>query len=314
MRIFGRKRYEPVNARKKDMPAGLWLKCSQCNEIVYTQDVKRTNGVCPKCSFHFQMKCEERLNMLTEQDSFVEWDANLLSGDPLQFVGKTSYAGKLEECQTKTNLKDAIVCGSAMIGPFHVAIGAMDFAFLGGSMGSVVGEKVTRLAERATAKRLPLIIISASGGARMYEGGFSLMQMAKTSAAIARHSSQNLPYISILTHPTTAGVMASFATLGDVILAEPRALIGFAGPRVIKQTTKQDIPDGFQRSEFVLRHGLIDMIVHRKDLKDTLLRLLRFMTPDQGSPAEECGESDQDSNVRTETQNIDPPAGDPIDR
>lgn len=254
------------------------MKCPDCNEIVYSHDIDAAKKVCPKCSYHFQMKCSERLAMLVEEDSFEEWDNNLISDDPLQFTGKISYARKLEESRKKTGLKEAVICGRAMIGRFEVAIGVMDFNFLGGSMGSVVGEKVTRLIERATTSGLPLIIVSASGGARMYEGMFSLMQMAKTSGAVARHSSAGLPYISILTHPTTAGVMASFATLGDIIIAEPRALIGFAGPRVIKQTTQQDIPDGFQRSEFVLRHGLIDMIVHRKDMKSTLIRLLGHMT------------------------------------
>ncbi len=277
MRLFGRKRYASINIRKKDLPGGLWVKCPECNEIVYTRDIQIAMGVCPKCSYHFPMKWHERLKLLTEENSFKEWDTNLISGDPLQFTGKSSYAQKLEDSRKKTNMKEAVVCGKAMIGPFTVAIGVMEFSFLGGSMGSVVGEKVSRLIERATAEGMPVIIISTSGGARMYEGMLSLMQMAKTSAALARHDAAGLPYISILTHPTTAGVMASFATLGDVIITEPRALIGFAGPRVIKQTTQEDVPPGFQRSEFVLKHGLIDMIVHRKDLKNILVSLLGHM-------------------------------------
>ncbi len=278
MRLFGRKRYASINIRKKDLPGGLWVKCPECNEIVYTRDIETAKGVCPKCSYHFPMKWHERIKLLAEENSFEEWDANLISGDPLQFTGKSSYAQKLDESRAKTGMKDAVVCGSAMIGPHRVALGVMEFSFLGGSMGSVVGEKITRLIERATAERIPVIIISTSGGARMYEGMLSLMQMAKTSAAVARHDAAGLPYISVLTHPTTAGVMASFATLGDVIIAEPRALIGFAGPRVIKQTTQEDVPPGFQRSEFVLKHGLLDMIVHRKDLKSVLVRLLGHMS------------------------------------
>lgn len=286
MRLFGKKRYVSAGARKKDLPGGLWMKCANCNEIIYTHDVDAAKKVCPKCAFHFQMKWDERLKLLTEEGSFIEWDADLASGDPLRFSGKASYVDKLEESRGKTGLNDAVVCGRAMMGPFDVAVGIMDFGFLGGSMGSVVGEKVARLIERASAEKLPLVIVCASGGARMYEGMFSLMQMAKTSAAIARYCEQRLPYISVLTHPTTAGVMASFATLGDVIIAEPGALIGFAGPRVIKQTTQEDIPEGFQRSEFVLRHGLLDMIVHRQELKDTLIRLLSYMAGSRPVPGQ----------------------------
>lgn len=200
------------------------------------------------------------------------------SADPLQFTGQVAYTAKLVESRKKSGLKDAIICGKARMGPFTVALGIMDFSFLGGSMGSVVGEKVTRLIERATANKLSVLILSATGGARMYEGMYSLMQMAKTSAALARHANAGLPYISILTHPSTAGVMASYATLGDIIIAEPHALIGFAGPRVIKETTREDIPNGFQRSEFMLKHGLIDLIVNRKDLKETLIRLLGYLS------------------------------------
>lgn len=279
MRLFGRKKYTSITVRKKDLPAGLWMKCPGCNEIVYKQQIITENNVCPKCFYHFKMTWKERLELLVEPNSFTEWDANLISCDPLQFSGQSSYQSKLEENRKKTNLNEAVVCGKAMIGSFEVAVGIMDFNFLGGSMGSVVGEKITRLIERATAAKMPVIIICSSGGARMYEGMFSLMQMVKTSAAIARHSNAGLLYISVLTNPTTAGVMASFATLGDVIIAEPRALIGFAGPRVIKETTHEQIPEGFQKSEFVLKHGLIDMIVFRKSLKTTLIRLMGYMSP-----------------------------------
>ena len=293
MRLFGKRKYTSINARKKDLPGGLWVKCRQCNEIVYKREIEDGKGVCPKCSFHFQMKWNERLNLLVEKNSFTERDADLVSSDPLQFTGQSSYASKLKESQERTNLKEAIVCGQAMIGPFKVALGIMDFNFLGGSMGCVVGEKVSRLVERGTAGRTPIIIVSASGGARMYEGMFSLMQMVKTSAALARHANAGLPYISVLTHPTTAGVMASFATLGDIIIAEPRALIGFAGPRVIKETTHEDIPEGFQQSEFVLKHGLVDMIVHRKNLKSTLIRLLGYMTFPTPRPEEQPATEEQ---------------------
>ncbi len=279
MRLFGRKKYMSIKIRKKDLPSGLWVKCPDCQEIVYQHEIESGHGVCPKCAYHFPISWKERLDLLIEAGSFVEWDTDLESIDPLQFQGQVSYAVKLVESRKKSGLKEAVVCGKAYMGPFPVALGIMDFKFLGGSMGSVVGEKITRLIERATNEKNPVLIISATGGARMYEGMHSLMQMAKTSAALARHSAAGLTYISILTHPSTAGVMASYASLGDVIIAEPRALIGFAGPRVIKETTREDIPDGFQRSEFMLKHGLIDLIVNRKDLKETLIRLLSYMTP-----------------------------------
>ncbi len=279
MRLFGQRQYTSIKVRKKDLPAGLWIKCPVCNEIIYKHEIEASCRVCPKCNNHFQLTARERLGMLAEPDSFVEWDQNLLSANPLRFEGKLSYTSKLDENRKKTGMNEAVICGQARIGPFTAGLGIMDFNFLGGSMGSVVGEKVTRLIERSTAAGLPAIMVCASGGARMYEGMFSLMQMAKTSAALARHAAAALPYISVLTHPSTAGVMASFATLGDVIIAEPQALIGFAGPRVIKETTQQDIPPGFQRSEFVLKHGLIDMIVSRCELKKTIILLLDYMLP-----------------------------------
>ncbi len=286
MRLFNRKKYTSIKVRKKDMPGGLWVKCPECQEIVYKHDIEAACQVCPKCSYHFPLSWKARLDLLIETDSFIEWDADLESADPLAFKGQTSYVNKLSESKKKSGLKDAIVCGQARMGSCPVALGIMDFKFLGGSMGSVVGEKVTRLVERATAEKLAVLIVSATGGARMYEGLHSLMQMAKTSAALARHASAGLPYISILTHPSTAGVMASYASLGDIIIAEPHALVGFAGPRVIKETTREKIPLGFQRSEFMLQHGLIDMIVQRKDLKTTLIRLLGYLngTPNIAEP------------------------------
>ena len=277
MPLFGKKRYAAVKIRKRDIPNGLWLKCPSCTEIVFKQELEAGKGVCPKCNYHFQLSRKERLALMIEDGSFEEWDEGLYSIDTLGFTGTASYESKLKENIEKTGCKDAILCGKAKIGPHGAAIGVMDFAFLGASMGSVVGEKVTRLLERATEQKLPVVLICASGGARMYEGLLSLMQMAKTSAAVARHGAAGLPYLTVLTHPTTAGVMASFATLGDAIIAEPGALIGFAGPRVIKETTQQDLPEGFQRSEFLLKHGLLDMVVHRKDLKNTVILLLDYM-------------------------------------
>jgi acetyl-CoA carboxylase carboxyl transferase subunit beta len=279
MQLFRKKNYSTVKVRKKDIPNGLWTKCPSCTEIVFKQELDAGCNVCPKCNFHFPLGSRNRLAMLVEEGSFEEWDADLYSVDTLGFTGTASYLSKLQENVDKTGANDAIICGKALIGRLPVAIGIMDFAFLGASMGSVVGEKITRLLEHATEQKLPAIIVCSSGGARMYEGMFSLMQMAKTSAAVARHGKTGLPYLTVLTHPTTAGVMASFATLGDVIIAEPGALIGFAGPRVIKETTQQDLPEGFQRSEFLLKHGLLDMVVPRKDLKKTLIQLLDYMMP-----------------------------------
>ncbi|MFA5043368.1 MAG: acetyl-CoA carboxylase, carboxyltransferase subunit beta [Kiritimatiellia bacterium] len=294
MRLFNRKKYTSIKVQRKDLPSGLWVKCPDCNEIVYKHEIEEGKGVCPKCAFHFQISSQERLALLINAGTFQEWDADLVSADPLQFTGQVSYAAKLAENRKKSAIKDAVLCGQGRMGPFTVAIGVMNFNFLGGSMGSVVGEKITRLFERATAGRLPAVVVTATGGARMYEGLFSLMQMAKTSAAVARHTQAGLPFISVLTHPSTAGVMASFATLGDIIMAEPKALIGFAGPRVIKETTREDIPKGFQRSEFVLKHGLIDMIVHRNDMPRIIISLLGYMTPS----------AEEKENIQHPTSNI----------
>jgi len=277
MSLFGRKQYSTVTVKKRDIPNGLWSKCPACNELIYKQAVEESLHVCPKCQHHFPLPRQQRIDMLTEPGSFEEWDAELGSVDMLAFQGVDSYAEKLAANCKKTGQRDAVTCGKARMGTHAVGFGVMDFSFLGASMGSVVGEKVTRLIERATEQGLPVVLICASGGARMYEGLYSLMQMAKTSAAISRHTAAGLAYIPVLTHPTMAGVMASFATLGDVIVAEPRALIGFAGPRVIKETTQQDLPPGFQRSEFLLKHGLIDWVIPRNELKASLVRLLDFM-------------------------------------
>ena len=279
MKLFrSRKSYSTVKVRKKDIPNGLWTKCPSCTEIVFKQELDAGCNVCPKCNYHFPLGRKERLAMLIEEGSFQEWDADLYSVDTLEFTGTASYISKLKENVEKTGENDAIVCGKAVMGKRPVAIGVMDFSFLGASMGSVVGEKVSRLLEHATEQRLPAIIVCASGGARMYEGMLSLMQMAKTSAALSRHAAAKMPYLTLLTNPTTAGVMASYATLGDVIIAEPNALIGFAGPRVIRETTQQELPEGFQKSEFLLKHGLLDMVVHRRELKATTVRVLDFLT------------------------------------
>ncbi len=264
--------------KKREMPEGLWTKCPTCATMLFDKELDENLKVCMKCGHHFAIGSRERIHSLVETCTFEEMDATMSSVDMLHFKGASTYASKLEAYKKNTTLKDAVVTGLCTIGKQRVALGVMDFNFLGGSMGSVVGEKLTRLIERGTEKGLPVIIISTSGGARMYEGMFSLMQMAKTSAALAYHAKNHLPYISILTHPTTAGVMASYATLGDLILAEPGAMIGFAGPRVIKDTTQAELPPGFQTAEFLLDHGLIDAIVPRKEMKTQLIAYLDFFT------------------------------------
>lgn len=281
--FFGRKNVRTASVKKRDMPDGLWLKCPACGEIVFKQELDANAGVCPKCDYHFQMERQDRINLIANEGSYEEWDENIHSVDTLGFTGVDSYESKLKQNVEKTGYLDAVSCGKAMMGSHAIGLGVMDFKFLGASMGSAVGEKVTRLIERSTEARMPVILCCASGGARMYEGLFSLMQMAKTSAALSRHAEQGLAYIPVLTHPTMAGVMASFATLGDVIVAEPGALIGFAGPRVIKETTQQELPEGFQRSEFLSQHGLIDCVVPRKELKDRLITMLDFMDASSAS-------------------------------
>ena len=265
-------------SRKREIPEGLWTKCPKCDTMVFDKELDENLKVCPKCGYHFRIGGRERIHSLVETCSFEEMDADMTSVDLLQFTGVSSYKDKLQAYQQSTTLKDAVITGIGKIGEFRVALGVMDFAFLGGSMGSVVGEKLARLIETGTEKALPVIIISSSGGARMYEGMFSLMQMAKTCGALAYHARSKLPYISILTDPTTAGVMASFASVGDLIIAEPGAMIGFAGPRVIKDTTQAELPAGFQTAEFLLERGLIDAIVPRKELKQRLSCYLDFVT------------------------------------
>lgn len=278
MALFGKPKYTIVRIKKKDIPDGLWIKCAECSETLYQKTLEENLKVCPKCNYHFVLGAHERLAMLLDKDTFQEYDKDMISADPLDFKGPKTYKEKLAADQDATGLKDAVISGAGKIENKNCIIAVTDSRFIMGSMGSVVGEKVTRAIESATKNRLPVIIVSGSGGgARMYEGLYSLMQMSKTCAALAYHQKAKLPYISVLTNPTMAGVMASFAGIGDVIIAEPRALIGFTGPRVIEQTIRQKLPPGFQRSEFLIEHGLIDMIVHRKNLKNTLSQLLGYL-------------------------------------
>jgi acetyl-CoA carboxylase carboxyl transferase subunit beta len=265
--------------RREDIPEGLFQKCPGCGEVVHEIEVTENQRVCPHCDHHFPQSAKERIESLLDPGSFVEMDASLHSVDSLRFQGMATYKDRLKKYQESTGLIDAVLSGYGTLEGIRVAIAVMDFAFLAATMGSVVGERITRVIEYATAERIPVIIISASGGARMYEGMLSLMQMAKTSGALARHGEARLPYISVLTNPTTAGVMASYASLGDVIIAEPKSMIGFAGPRVIKETTHQDLPKGFQTAEFLEEHGLIDQIVHRKNLRPRIAEFLRFLGP-----------------------------------
>jgi acetyl-CoA carboxylase carboxyl transferase subunit beta len=267
-----------VSAQESRIPEGLWVKCSACKEIIYRKEVVKNVSVCPKCAFHFRLSARERLATLCD-DEWEEFDSGLVSADPLKFQDTKPYAARLKDGRAKTALLDAFVSAVGTLGGIRTVVGAMEYGFIGGSMGVVVGEKVTRCVERAEREQLPLVVISCSGGARMMEGALSLMQMAKISAALARLDDARLPFISILTDPTTGGVTASYAMLGDVNIAEPRALIGFAGPRVIEQTIRQKLPPGFQRSEFLLQHGMIDMVVDRRQLKPTLVRCLRLLLP-----------------------------------
>lgn len=263
--------------KKKEFPAGLWTKCPKCEEMLFDKELDENLKVCMKCGHHFPIGARERIHSLVETCSFEETNATMTSVDILGFTGASSYKDKLAASWKKTNLKDAVITGIGQIGTQRVALGVMDFSFIGGSMGSVVGEKLTRLIETGTEKEIPVIIISTSGGARMYEGMFSLMQMAKTCGALAYHARAKLPFISVLTHPTMAGVMASFATVGDLILAEPEAMIGFAGARVIKDTTQAELPPDFQTSEFLLKHGLIDAIISRNEMKERLIEYMAFL-------------------------------------
>ncbi|MEC4676568.1 MAG: acetyl-CoA carboxylase, carboxyltransferase subunit beta [Nitrospirota bacterium] len=264
--------------RKIKIPEGLWVKCNNCKEIIYRKELDKNLKICPKCNYHFRISAMERLKFLADEGSFIEMDAGLSSDDPLKFRDKISYAERLEANRKKSSLTEAAIYGEATIAGHPVALVVMDFSFMGGSMGSVVGEKVVRAAERALETGRPLIIAASSGGARMQEGIFSLMQMARVSAAIARLQDSGPLYISVLSDPTFGGVTASFAMLGDIILAEPKSLIGFAGPRVIEQTIKQQLPGDFQRAEFLLEHGFIDRIVDRKELKKTIAKIIELLT------------------------------------
>lgn len=262
--------------KKQSVPDGIWSKCAECGEIIYQRELLKNLRVCPTCDFHYKLTVGDRLNLLLDDGKFKEFNAFLSSTDPLNFVSEKPYFESLAQSKEKTNLVEAIITAKGKINSRSVIVAVMDFRFIGGSMGSVVGEKVTCAVEKATKDKLPLIIVSSSGGARMQEGMLSLMQMAKTSAAISRFKKTNLPYISVLTNPTMGGVTASFASLGDVIIAEPGALIGFAGPRVLEKTIRQKLPKGFQTAEFMLDSGQVDLIVHRKELKATISKLLDF--------------------------------------
>lgn len=277
-----KKEKSKVSKRVK-VPEGLWIKCNSCKEIIYRKEVDRNLKICPKCNYHFRISARERITLLTDDASFTEIGRSMVSRDPLHFKDTKSYKERLRDSEKKTSLKDAATSGRALMGGYPVIIVVLDFDFMGGSMGSVVGEKFVLSAERAAEEKLPLISVSSSGGARMHEGIISLMQMAKTSAAIARFKKSGMPYISILADPTFGGVSASFAMLGDIIIAEPKSLIGFAGPRVIEQTIKQQLPENFQTAEFLLNHGMIDMIVNRSELKQTVVKLLSLILGDNKS-------------------------------
>ena len=264
--------------RKIKIPEGMWIKCDACLEIIYKPEVERSLNTCPKCSYHFRIPATERIRAVIDEGTFAEIAEDMESVDPLGFTDTKKYVDRLKDARKKTGRKEAAIVGKGSINGIDIILGILDFEFQGGSMGSVVGEKISMAAETALEERLPLIIFSASGGARMQEGTLSLMQMAKTSASLGRLSDARLPYISVLTDPTTGGVAASFAMLGDVIISEPGALVGFAGPRVIEQTINQKLPEGFQRAEFLLEHGMVDMIVERSRMKATLTQILKYLS------------------------------------
>jgi acetyl-CoA carboxylase carboxyl transferase subunit beta len=271
-----RKPIRPAREKSTRVPEGLWIKCPECSQLIYNKDLLSSLNVCPKCSHHFQMTAVERLKMLFDSD-WSEHDANLVSTDPLNFTDTKPYKTRLSSSIAATGLKDAVVVASGTIGSIPTVVASMEYGFIGGSMGVVVGEKITRAIERALAERSPVVIVCCSGGARMMEGALSLMQMAKICGALAQLHRARLPYISVLTNPTTGGVTASFAMLGDLNIAEPKALIGFAGPRVIEQTIRQKLPAGFQRSEFLLERGMVDLVVDRREMKASIVSALDFM-------------------------------------
>ncbi|HEU5258026.1 MAG TPA: acetyl-CoA carboxylase, carboxyltransferase subunit beta [Vicinamibacterales bacterium] len=272
-----RKPIEPTGEKPSRVPEGLWVKCPGCTQIIYNKDLDKNQQVCPKCGHHFRISAAERLRALFDDGNWTEYFQNLTSNDPLKFTDTKPYRNRLKETIGKTGMKDAVIVATGRLDGLDIVVAAMEYAFIGGSMGVVVGEKITRAIEMAIEGRKPVIIVSCSGGARMMEGALSLMQMAKVSAALARLDRERLPFISVLTDPTTGGVTASFAMLGDLNIAEPKALIGFAGPRVIEQTIRQKLPEGFQRSEFLLEHGMLDLVIDRREIKGTIARVLRFM-------------------------------------
>ncbi len=277
MSLFGKSNYTFIKVKRKEIPVGIWTKCPGCESPAYSKELKNNWNVCPKCGFHLGLTARERVEHLIDEGTFDEFDAKMKSGDPLNFKGPKTYVDKLKADQELTELVDAVITGCGAIDGKKAVLVVTDSRFIMGSMGSVVGEKIARAVEYATKHQLPVIIVSGSGGgARMYEGCISLMQMAKTCAALNRHSEAGLLYVSVLTNPTMGGIMASFAGVGDIIIAEPKALIGFAGPRVVEQTIRQKLPAGFQRSEFLLAHGMIDMIVERQDMKDLLAHTIDY--------------------------------------
>lgn len=280
MSWFSRKKapIAPVEKKTVQMPEGLWTKCKNCAEIIYAKEIERNLNVCPKCDYHFRISARARIDLVLDKDSFVEMDADLQSIDFLEFKDSKKYKDRIKASVSKAGGGDAVVCGQGTIDELPVVVSVFDFSFMGGSMGSVVGEKITRAIEKGLELSAPVIVFSCSGGARMQESILSLMQMAKTSAALAKLKEAGIPFVSVLTDPTTGGVTASFAMLGDINMTEPRALIGFAGPRVIEQTIRQKLPEGFQRSEYLLEHGMIDMIVRRQEMKQRLSQMLRIFT------------------------------------
>ena len=278
MSWFKKEKTPLAPVRKSRMPEGLWTKCRECSEILYTKEIRRNLSVCPKCNYHMGLTSRERVRSILDDGKFEEIERGLRSTDPLNFSDTKPYGEHLSQNQQTTSLDNAVLVVRGHLDGIPIILATMEYGFIGGSMGVVVGEKITRAVERALSERVPLLIVSRSGGARMQEGAISLMQMAKISAALARLDEARVPYISILTDPTTGGVTASFAMLGDLNIAEPKALIGFAGPRVIEQTIRQPLPPGFQRSEYLLQHGMLDMIVERGAMKDTLAKMLKFFT------------------------------------
>lgn len=277
MALFGKPQYSTVTVKKKDIPKDLWTKCPKTGEIIYNRVLKENLMVVPNSGYHFPLKARDRIASMLDEGTFEEMDIGVYSLDPLEFNATSSYPEKLKQNQAKTKETDTVISGMGEMGGMPMSIAVMDFRFMAASLGSAAGEKITRAIERGVEKSCPVIIVSASGGARMQEGILSLMQLAKTSAALAKLSKAGLPYFSILTNPTMAGVMASYASLGDVIIAEPEALIGFAGPRVIKETTQQDLPEGFQTSEFLLDRGLVDIIVPRLEIRDRMINLMKAL-------------------------------------